>query len=34
MIVIHDHCVVIAGKTFAVVGKKIVPAAGGKSICQ
>src|SRR5258708_3622336 len=31
MIVIHDHCIVIAGKTFAVVGEKIVPAAGGKS---
>jgi hypothetical protein len=25
MIVIHDHCIVIAGKTLAVVGKKIVP---------
>src|SRR6266852_1003376 len=31
MIVIHDHCIVIAGKTFAVVGKKIMTAAGGKS---
>src|SRR6266851_7800362 len=31
MIVIHYHCIVIAGKTFAVVGKKIVSAAGGKS---
>src|ERR1700746_665378 len=31
MIVSHDHCIVIAGKTFAVVGKKIVPAASGKS---
>ncbi len=31
MIVIHDHCIVIAGKTLAVVGKKIMPAARGKS---
>jgi len=31
MIVSHYHCIVIAGETFAVIGKKIVPAAGGKS---
>src|SRR6266849_88312 len=31
MIVIHDHGIVIAGKTFAVVSQKIVAAASGKS---
>src|SRR6266550_8192773 len=31
MIMIHDYGIVIARKTFAVVGKKIVPAACGKS---
>src|SRR6202035_1727568 len=31
MIVIHDHCIVIAGEALAVIGEKIMPAAGGKS---
>src|ERR1700681_2741061 len=31
MIVIHDHRIVIAGEALAVIGEKIMSAAGGKS---
>src|SRR5579864_3113532 len=31
MIVIHDYCIMIAGEALAVIGQKIMSAAGSKS---